>query len=306
MTRPHPPHPATPVRMATFPDGPDSVLLSPDIPARRWRGEHIRAGMRPRLVLTGLAGAVLAVLAASSGSGFPAVLALSAGVLAVAASALAGWRSALRLLTDHRHGPGTWCRLDRVRGEFFLRSRDFVDLGAAGTVARILITGVDELHRSPARAWIEPSLCGEAHRMVWQALCCLDRTRAARSLAGELSAAPDSDVGELAAAAHQAVSVIDDALDEVARHLRACLILTRAWEAKLRHRDLAARAGHTLALLPDHDHLRRLSETAEALPRTMFAYITAARDVTGAGAFPWEKPPSTWSRHRVRSGQGLS
>ncbi|MFE0025485.1 hypothetical protein [Amycolatopsis sp. NPDC059021] len=302
MTHHNPPDTVMPVRAASFPDGPDSVLLNPDIPQSRWHGERVRAGLCPRIVLTGLAGAALAVLAAASGSGF----ALGAGILAVGASLFAGWHRAARMLTDHRHDPGSACRLDRARGEFFFRSRDFTDLGTAGHTVRTLIAGVDELYRSPARAWIDPGVPREVHRVVWQALCSLDRTRAARDLADDLAADPDSAVGELAAAAREAVTVIDDALYEVVRHVHGCLVLTRAWETKLRHTALATRTHHILATMPGHVEARRLSETAEALPQTVFHYITAARDITGTGAFPWEQPPSSWSRLLRTLPRGLS
>ncbi|QFU86720.1 hypothetical protein YIM_07545 [Amycolatopsis sp. YIM 10] len=292
-----------PVRAATFPDGPDSMLLNPDITESQWRGERVRAGLRPRIVLTGLAGSALVVLAVVAGA---AVVALGVGILAASASVFAGCYHAARVLTDHRHPPDRPCRLDRAPGAFFFRSRDFTDLGTAGHAVRALIAGVDELHRSPARAWIDPGVPREVHQVVWQVLCCLDRTRAARSLAGDLAADPDSEVGELAAAAREAVEVIDDALDEVVRHVHGCLVLTRAWEAKLRHGELATRTERTLADLPSPSEVRWLSEAAEALPQSVFAYITAARDITGAGAFPWEQPPSSWSRLRRILLRGLS
>ena len=326
MSQHNEPATAMPVRAARFRDGSDSVLLNPDIPQARWRGERVRAGLRPRIVLTGLAGVALAALAAAPGIGFAAVFALGAGVLAVCASLFAGWYSAARMLTDHRHDPGSPCRLDRVRGEFFFRSRDFTDLGTASYAVRTLIAGVDELHRSPARAWIDPGVPREVHRVVWQALCCLDRTRAARGLASELAADPDSAVNQLAAAAREAVTMIDDVLGEVVRHVRGCLVLTRAWEVTLRHTELATLTGRILAAVPGEAEVRRLSEAAEALPQTVFAYITAARDISGTGAFPWEVPPSSGSRllrilpgglscgtsrgtalaRRVRSGEGPS
>jgi hypothetical protein len=281
-----------------FPDGPDSLLVNPAIPDRRWRTEYVRSWLPIRIVLTGLTGtavAVLAVIAAISGAGAVAGDALAFGILTVGASVLAGWRRATRVLVDHRHGAAHPCRLDRVRGEFFLRSRDFADLGAPTAAAvRELISGVDELHRSPARAWFDPALCPEVHRVVWETLSVLDRTREARSLARELAGDPDSEVGELAAAAGQAVAAIDEGLAEVAGHVRGCLALSRAWEVKLRHADLAERTDRSLASLPGHDRVRALGRAAEALPRTLHAYLTAARDLTGAGAFPWEQPASSW------------
>lgn len=134
--------------------------------------------------------------------------------------------------------------------------------------------------------------------MVWKTLCYLDRTRAARDLTNELASDPDPAVGELATSAREVVHAIDDALKDALRHVRGCLELTRAWEAKLRHNNLAARTEGILARLPSHTELRQLSAAAEALPQTVFAYITAARDITGAGEFPWEQRPSPRSRLR--------
>ncbi|MFI5593685.1 hypothetical protein ACIA5G_52285 [Amycolatopsis sp. NPDC051758] len=281
-----------------FPDGPDSLLVNPAIPDRRWRTEYARSWLPLRVVLTGLTGtaiAVLAVLAACSGAGAVAGDALAFGILTIGASAVVGWRQATRMLIDHRHGAACPCRLDRVRGEFFLRSRDFADLGPhAAAAVRELISGVDELHRSPARAWFDPALCHEVHRVAWETVSVLDRTREARSLARELAGDPDAEVGELAAAARQAVAAIDEGLAEVMSHMRGCLALSRAWEAKLRHADLATRTDNTLAALPGHDRVRALGRAADALPWTLHAYLTAARDLTGAGAFPWEQPASSW------------
>jgi hypothetical protein len=288
----------SPVHPAVFPDGPDSVLRNPDVSETQWHRELVRAALYPWLFLTELAGILLLVLAGVLGDGVASVLALSAGILTVSGSVLTGWHRASRIESDHRHSPTRPCRLDQVRGEFFLRSRDFSGLGTASAAARTLFAGVDELYRSPARDWIDPTLCAEVHRVAWQALCCLDRTRGARGLAAELAADPDSAAGDLAVAARHAVTAIDDALEEVVGHIHGCLVLTRAWEAKLRHTDLTARAEHTLAALPAPDQLRRLAEAAEALPQAVFAYITAARDVTDTGPFPWEQPTPSRPRRR--------
>ncbi len=295
----HPPaRPSTPVITGLFPEGPDSLLVNPAIPDRRWRTEFVRAGLPLGIVVTGLTGtaiAVLAVLSASAGAGAVAGDALAFGILTVGASVMVGWRRATRMLVDHRHGAACPCRLDHTRGQFFLHSRDFADLGTPTAAAvRELISSVDELHRSPARAWFDPALCPEVHRVVWETVSVLDRTREARSLARELADDPDTEVGELAAAARQAVAAIDEGLAEVAWHMRGCLALSRAWEAKLRHAALATRTDRTLAALPGHDRVQALGRAAETLPRTLHAYFTAARDLMGAGAFPWEQPASSW------------
>ncbi|VVJ22713.1 Uncharacterised protein [Amycolatopsis camponoti] len=298
MTRHTPPRPATPVITGLFPDGPDSVLVNPAVSDRRWRTEYARAGLTFRIVLTGLLGTALAVLgglAASSGGGAVAGDVVAFGVLTVGASVVIGRHRATRLLVDHRHGAASPCRLDRTRGEFFMRSRDFADLGCPGAAAvRELICGVDELHRSPARGWFGPELCREVHRVVWESLSVLERTREARTLASELARDPDTEVGDLAAAAREAIAVIDAGLAEVVGHMRGCLALSRAWEAKLRHAELATRTDRTLSTVPGHDHVLALGRAAEALPRTLHAFLTAARDLTGAGPFPWERPASSW------------
>ncbi|MEV0068842.1 hypothetical protein [Amycolatopsis sp. NPDC050768] len=286
----------TPVRTGTFHDGPDTLLLNPQTPRRRWHRERLRALLLPQTLLIGLVGAA-APDVIHAPPGWAEVIANLSVLTAVGAGVVlaVGVGRFLRMPTDHRHPPARPCRLDRVRGEFFFRSRDFADLGPdSHLLVRNLIAGVDELHRTTARVWLDPQLCAEVHHLVWQTLACLDRIRAARSLAAELTAEPDTDTGALVAAAREAVAVIDDGLDQVARHLHGCLVLTRAWEAKARSAELTTRTDQALAELPGSHLLHQLAEVAEELPQRVFAYITAARDVTGAGSFPWERPRSTW------------
>ncbi|OXM44099.1 hypothetical protein [Amycolatopsis alba] len=281
----------SPVLNGVFPDGPDLVLLHPAVSARHWRRREILAALRPETVLKGLAGVSVVGFALLAGNGFAGKFILTAVALIVV---LAGWRARCAV-REYRGLRDDVPRTRLRRGEGW-RSRDFADLGPdVARMVRELLAGVDELHRTPARAWIEPALPGEAHRVVWEALCCLDRGRDAHALAEEL--ATDPDAGEdLVAAARQAVTTIDHDLDEVARHLRGCLVLTRAWETKLRRTDLTHRADRVLAALPGRTELRGLTSAAEMLPRNVFAHVTAARDLTQAGEFPWERPPSQWPR----------
>ncbi|MEV6905982.1 hypothetical protein [Amycolatopsis sp. NPDC051071] len=281
----------SPVLDGVFPDGPDTVLLHPAVTARHWRRRQALAAVRPGSVLKGLAGATVVGFALVSGDGFAGKFIFAAVVLIVV---LAGWRAACAARDERRlHVDTPRTRLRRGEG---WRCRDFADLGTdTARLVRDLLAGVDELHRTPARAWIDPALPGEAHRVVWETLCCLDRGRDARVLAEEL--ATDPDAGEdLVAAARQAVTSIDEGLSEVARHLRGCVLLTRAWEAKLRRTDLTCRTDRVLAALPGRDELRGLTGAAELLPRNVFAHVTAARDLTHAGEFPWEQVPSQWPR----------
>jgi hypothetical protein len=122
--------------------------------------------------------------------------------------------------------------------------------------------------------------------VAWETLCCLDRTRTARALADRLHDEPDA--ADLAAAVDEAVEVIDKALADVLFHLRGCLMLTQAWEAKLRHADLHTRTDAALDSLRE-SQATRVAAAAEPLPQNVFAYVTAARDVTDTGPFPWER-----------------
>ncbi|MER6761000.1 hypothetical protein ABT266_12660, partial [Amycolatopsis sp. NPDC000746] len=228
MTHHNPSPAATPVRAATFADGPDSMLLNPHVRPSRWRAERVRAALHPRVVIGVLGGIALAVVAVISALGAAVVC---AAVLTAGIGAIIGWERAAGMLAEHGHAASAACRMERRRGEFFFRSRDFTGLGTAGAEVRVLIAGVDELHRSPARTWIDPGIPHEVHRIVWQALEFLDRTRAARSLADDLTADPAA--AGLGAAARSSVAEIDRALDEVARHVHGCLVLTRAWETKV-------------------------------------------------------------------------
>ncbi|UUV28570.1 hypothetical protein NQK81_27745 [Amycolatopsis roodepoortensis] len=284
----------SPVLDGVFPDGQDTVLLHPAVTARHWRRRQILAAVRPDTVLKGLSSAIAVGFALVVGKGFSGKFIVAAVVLIVV---LAGWRAVCA--AREYQGPHDDTPRTRLRHGEGWRSRDFTDLGPdTARLVRDLLAGVDELHRTSARAWIDPAVPGEAHRVVWEALCCLDRSRDVRVLAEEL--ASDPDVGEdLVAAAREAVSAIDHGLDEVGRHLHGCLLLTRAWEAKLRHTDLTHRTGHVLATLPGHDHLRRLTHAAEVLPQNVFAHVTAARDLTQAGEFPWERPATEWPRLRL-------
>ncbi|MFE6612003.1 hypothetical protein [Amycolatopsis sp. NPDC057786] len=285
--------PATvpPVLDCVLPDGYDTVLLNPSITLRQWRRRQALGLVRLMTILKGLFAAGLAVQISSAGHGFGeklgiglVTLILVLGVLRVLS------RPAGESPFEREGAPRPRLR----KGEFF-QCHDFDDLdtGSRELVAELL-TGLKELYRSPARAWLDPALPSEVHTVVWRALCCLDRSRETRALAQEVDS--EFDTGDdLVAATRRAVDDVDAGLRGVARHVRGCVVLCRAWEQKMRRHDLAARAGHTLASVPGQDHLARLLRASEVLPRSVFAHVTAARDITRAGSFPWEQPQSRWT-----------
>lgn len=276
-----------PVTEGDFDDGVDIMLWNPALPPARWRRETLRALISRPTVLWGLLGGGSLILGIEWATGTAAVVIVAVGVLALLACTLTAVVNLDCFTTDHHHHD-VRCRLERHPGEFFYRTRDFTSLGApVSALAAQLISAVGELYATPAGAWLDLELPREAHRVVWEALCCLDRTRPARALAAQLAAEPDEDA--LAGAVAAAVAQIDQAVADLLFHLHGCVTVTRAWEAKLRHRDLAARTDSTLTVLREIP-ISQVVATAEPLPQSVFAYLTAARDLTDAGPFPWEHP----------------
>ncbi|WP_409493951.1 hypothetical protein [Amycolatopsis sp. cmx-11-12] len=279
-----------PVLDCVLPDGYATVLLNPAMTPRQWRRRQALSLVRPTTILKGLFAAGLAIQLSCAGDGFGEKFGIGVGTLIVVLGVLRLLgHSAREISFEHEGVP----RLRLRRGEF-VRRRDFDDLGAdSRELVAELLTGLEELHWSPARAWLDPALPGEIHAVVWRALGFLDRSREARALAQKV--ASELDTGDdLVTETQRAVDNVDSSLREVARHVRGCVVLTRSWEKKMRRHDLAARASHTLASVPGQDHLARLSLDSDALPRSVFAHVTAARDITRSGPFPWEQPPSEW------------
>ncbi|RSM37862.1 hypothetical protein DMA12_35255 [Amycolatopsis balhimycina DSM 5908] len=276
------------VTVGDFADGPDVMLWNPAVTTKYWRRWVNRAFFTRLFSTRSVAGLLTLALVLGGGAAETLGGALAVGgAIALLLSGLcdAGITAAC-LATDHQHGRR--CALERSPGEFFLRSDDFLDLGpAAHRTAGLLIDLTGELHATASRDWIDPELPGRAHEAVWDALTRLIRTAPARRHAARLVAMPGE--ADLATTTATAIAEFDTLLSELLFHLQGCVTLTREWEAKLRHAELVE---HTSAVEAE---LRAASiglivEVAEELPRVVFAYVTAARDLTGAGRFPWELP----------------
>lgn len=275
-----------PVTSGLFPDGTDLLIWNPRLPSRRWRREAVCAsidGTSMRWSTYGLAAVGLGLRATS---GIAAALLILFGLAWLGLAAVRVHIFYSTWETEHDHAKAKRCRLERRPGEYFYRKRDFADLGPRVTSAvDYLIDAVSHLHATPARVWLDPELPERVHQVVWEALSCVDRTRAARALATKLAAEPDEE--ELAAAARAAIAALDDALDDLAAHLRACITLTVAWERKLRHADFADRVKATMQALQQIP-LQAVADDAAELPQAVFAWLTAARDLTDVGPFAWE------------------
>ncbi|MEU0533458.1 hypothetical protein [Amycolatopsis tolypomycina] len=276
------------VTVGDFADGPDILLWNPAVTTKRWRWQVLRVFLT-RCFSTRCAVGIL-VLALVLGTGATESLGGALAVGGAIALLLSGicdaGITAACLATDHQHGRR--CALERSPGEFFLRSDDFLDLGsAAHRTAGLLIDLTGELHATAARDWIDPELPGRAHQAVWDALTRLIRTAPARRHAARLVAMPGE--ADLAATTATAIAEFDGLLGELMFHLQGCVTLTREWEAKLRHVELVERTSAVEAELRAAS-IGLMVEVAEELPKAVFAYVTAARDLTGAGRFPWELP----------------
>jgi hypothetical protein len=280
------------VTVGDFADGPDITLWNPALTKRRWRHEVVRAFLVRSCSIRCVAG--LLTLAVALGTDVTRTLAgalMIASALALMLSGLCDAAiTAACLTTDHQHPHGRRCRLERSPGELFYRSDDFADLGDhAHQTAGLLIDLIGELHDSTARDWLDPDLPRRAHHAVWDALSRLTRTRAARRHAALLAATPG--VTDLAST----VAEFDSQLAELLFHLQGCVTLIREWEAKLRHADLVERTSVVHAELHAIS-LHAAVDAAAELPKSVFAYVTAARDLTGAGPFPWEPVSAKPSR----------
>lgn len=283
-------HPAatSPVSVGEFDDGPDAMLWHPDLSPARWRRETLRAALSARVVLCGLLGVAFISDGIAWQTGLAAMLTVGLGVVAVGSATFASVVNAECFGTDHVHDRQWRCRLEQRPGEFFYRSKDFVSVGSAVyDLVLGLLDVVHELHTTPARAWLPVEVPREAHRAAWEALCCLDRTRTARVVADQLRR--DDEASALATQVNETLSGIDQALSEVLRHLRHCLTLAQAWTTKLEHADLETRVQDMLSSLRGGSDAARIAASVEALSQNVFAFVTAARDVTGAGPFSWEK-----------------
>ncbi|WP_439381566.1 hypothetical protein [Amycolatopsis lexingtonensis] len=276
------------VTVGDFADGPDIMLWNPTLTTKRWRRELLRAFLTRAVSIRCVTGLVVFVLVLGSGYAetLPGALTIGGAIAVVLSGLFDAVVTADCLASDHQHGRS--CRLERSPGEFFLRSNDFVDLGeeALQTAGRLVdLTG--QLHDTAARDWLDPELPDRVHQIVWDALVRLAGTRAGRRHAAQLAAT--SGETDLAATTASAIAEFDVSLDELAFHLQGCVALTWEWEAKLRHAELRE---HTTTICAELGavSIRPVVEAAAELPRSVFAYVTTARDLTSAGPFPWELP----------------
>ncbi|WP_156096596.1 hypothetical protein [Amycolatopsis jejuensis] len=258
-------------------------LRNPDSPGFRCWRPVARAFFSRGVLCTAVAGTLLVLIGVGAGS--TALWFAAFGGLVLCSAVLSGMQNLSCLTSGACIHPDRPCQTDERPGEFFYRISDFatMDLSARDTASRV-IDAATQLQMTPARAWLDRDLPYSAHRLAWEVLCCLDRTRSARALVARL------DLGDSQAAAlRRAIDVVDQQLAECARHLAGCAALAREWSRKLvdiEIRDQCDRELASLQPIAGND----LVVEAEALLQQTFGYVTAARDLTNTSPFPWEQP----------------
>jgi hypothetical protein len=271
-----------------FPAGPELMLWRPDVNHRWLRWRAILWPVLRTLLAAALGVAAFAVLltGAAPGSFWPMVpvAGLLTGLSAVCV--VVEFRCAEY---DHRHRRGKPCRLETEPGAFFYRAGDFCDLptSTTGSVHRI-IAAVAKVHSSPAAAWLAPQQLRDVHRVAWDVLCLVDRTRTLRDVLTNKQCTAFDEI----ALVRSFVTDVDVAVDRVLTCLLQAELLVTAWEQKLVEIDQRAQLRAELNAIRLATPLAAIGATvqkAEVIPESMFAYITAARDLTNSGPFDWER-----------------
>lgn len=260
---------------------PDFVLRNPDPPGLRLRLEMTRALASGRA--TGLTATGVLLVVIGSTAGVNSLWLAVVGVIFFGSGVVCGLESlACYTAGEHSHLGRSPAR----PGEFCYRTRDFVTMGArANGIAVRVFEAAEYFASATARTWPDPEVPNVAHRLAWEILQCLDRTRSARGTCARLDAHPEhSEV--VRSMAHILVDV-DRKLDKAARCLDGVALLGKEWNRKLSGIESAHQAERELGPLSTIP-VDAVESTSESLLERTFYQVTAARDLTCAGCFPWE------------------
>jgi hypothetical protein len=274
-----------PVTDGLFPIGTELMLWRPDIDHRQLRLRILRAAVFSSPATYALLGATLVAIGATPHriSG----LFVAIAVLITAGYALVVWVNYQCADYDHQHGPRKQCFLDRTPGDYFYHPTDFRELPLSIVDSvRVIIAAVREAQASPAAAWLAPRHLREIHQVAWDTLYVLDRTRTLRMLATDPHHQTTTAGDLLEARAH--LAAVDGMVEGTVNCLHQVTLLVHAWEQKLAEAELRSQLRTEIATIPDRSITSTLRR-AESLAENVFAYVTAARDVTNAGPFVWER-----------------
>jgi hypothetical protein len=279
-----------PVIEGEFQTGTELMLWRPGVDRTRLRRRATWTGLLHKPAMCAGLGAGTIVLGADAVPQWIGLLLVLVGLIALGSSLLTLWIAYRCADYDHLHGSDRPCFLDKDRGRYFYSRSDFTDLPSSIVDSvDAIIAAVRDTYASPSVVWLAPQQLRDIHGVAWGTLRALDRTRGLRLvLDGQPSSTPSDD---LLQAAQSHLAEIDEAVCRVRACLQDAVALVRAWEQKLSDAQVRAHLSAELTKLAPHttEAIRRRAET---LPETIFAYITAARDVTNAGPFEWEQERS--------------
>jgi hypothetical protein len=281
----------TPVAEGEFTTGTELMLWRPGLDRRHLAGRAAWASLWSKPMLRVIVGAGLILAGIREDDGSAATwLCLSTGVLGLVTGAVAAWINYLYFDCDHRHSRNGVCFLERIRGEYFYRPSDFIELGppTVDVVSRITVA-VRDAHSNSAAAWLDPQHLRDLHNVAWAALTILDRSRALRDAVDQSRC--HGTYNELVRAGEDNLASLDHAVDAIRTYLFDAVALVHALERKLSDGEQRARLHAELRHFP-RGAIAATVRAAESTLDGVFAYVTAARDVTHTGPFDWE----LWSR----------
>lgn len=261
--------------------GPDFVLRNPDLPGLRLRLEMARAFASGRA--TGLAATGVLLVVIGITAGLNSLWLAVVGVLFFGSGVVCGLENIACFTAGERSHLG---KSPARPGDFCYRTRDFETMGArANGIAVRVFEAAEYFASAPARTWPDPEVPNVARRLAWEILQCLDRTRSARGTCTRLDAHPEH--SEVARSMAHVLVDVDRKLDKAARCLDGVALLGKEWNRKLSGIESAHQAERELG--PLHNiPVDAVESMSESLLERTFYQVTAARDLTCAGSFPWE------------------
>ncbi|WP_406637570.1 hypothetical protein [Amycolatopsis sp. WGS_07] len=255
---------------------------------RQWPG--MARAFVSRTALGTVAGGVCLVIIGVAAGG-EALWFTAFGALVAWCGVMSGRRNVACFVTGVCDHADRGCLVEKRPGEFCYRTRDFEAMGAvAQGIAARAIDVAEYFALNPEHPGLDPELPDAVRRRAWDILCCLDKTRTASTIAGQLLGHPEH--SETADSFGRTVVDVYQQLDSSVRHLEGCVVLAKEWSRKL-HGIKAAQGAErevvSLQGIPASD----VEAAAESLLQKTFFHATAARDLNRAGRFPWEQSLAT-------------
>ncbi|SDW73493.1 hypothetical protein SAMN05421504_1011370 [Amycolatopsis xylanica] len=177
--------------------------------------------------------------------------------------------------------------METRRGELFHAASDFNDLPEPISFqVRQIIDYTTKLHGHQGVDWLGACVLEQVHKLAWEIVSCVDRTRELRDWVSAASA--DDELAEHVRRVEAGLTEIEHGAHRVADCLRQVVELADAWTEKL---CLLSERADLLSAL-DRLELPTITSAVRAMeeiPDSVFAYVTAARDLIGGGPFAWER-----------------